>query len=198
MIMEGISPVAMLMYNPYRNVNIKSVDLAVRISPKSIISHMWSVDGSDVTVKAGKNIGIEVVIESVLAGKKKYNCSLEIPQTLSPGKYELVICGKSAYEMFLRKAAPYRFVPQNLTGLMDALRHLLSIDSDKLYFLLAMPAGGVAIEKSELPDLPATKALLLQSDKRTLKIKQYQHWLEKTIKNGTDVIDSKSVHITVE
>jgi hypothetical protein len=198
MIMEGTSPVAMLMNNPYRNVNIKSVDFTVRISPKSIISHIWSVDVSDLTVKAGQNIGIEVVIESVLAGKKKYNCSLEIPQTLSPGKYELVICGKSSYEMFLRKAAPYRFVPQNLTGLMDALRHLLSIDSDKLYFLLAMPAGGVAIEKSELPDLPATKALLLQSDKRTLKIQPYQHWLEKTIKTGTVVIDSKSVQITVE
>jgi hypothetical protein len=198
MIVESISPVAMLMNNPYRNVNIKSVDFDVRIAPKSTISHIWSVDLSDSKVKAGHSIDIEVVIESVLAGKKKYNCSLQIPQTLAPGKYELVICGKSAYELFLRKVVPYKFVPQNLPGLVEALKYLLAIDRDKLYFLLALPPGGVAIEKSELPDLPPTKALVLQDTTRTLKIQPYQHWLEKTIKTGTVVIDRKSVRITVE
>jgi hypothetical protein len=198
MIIESISPVAMLMNNPYRNVNVKSIDFDIRIVPKSAISHIWSVDLSDTKVKAGHNIDIEVVIESVLSGKKKYNCSLQIPQTLAPGKYELVVCGKTAYELFLRKAAPYRFVAQNLTGLFDALKYLLAIDRDKLYFLLSLPPGGVAIEKAELPDLPATKALVLQDTKRALKIQPYQHWLEKTIKTGAIVIDRESVNITVE
>ena len=197
-IMESVSPVSMLMNNPYRNVNIESVDFDIRIIPKSTISHIWSVNLSDSKVKAGDNIDIEVVIESVLAGKKQYNCSLEIPQRLAPGRYELVICGKTAYEVFLRKVAPYKFIAQNLTGLLEGLKYLLSIERDKLYFLLVLPPGGVAIENSELPDLPATKALVLQDTKRPLKIQQYQPWLEKTIKTGTVVIDRKSIRITVE
>jgi len=198
MLMESVSPVTMLMNNPYEKVNIKSVDFDIRIRPKSIVSHIWSLDLSDSKVKAGKNIDIEVVLESVLAGKKKYHCSLEIPKTLAPGKYELTVCGGFGYELFLRKAALYRFVPQNLEGLMESLKYLLSIRRGKLYFILALPPSGVTIEKAELPDLPATKMLILQNPKRTLRIRPYPHWLEKRVDSGTVVIDRKTIQITVE
>lgn len=198
MIIESVSPVTLLMNNPYKKVNIESVDFDVRITPKSIISHIWSIDLSDSTVKAGRNIDIDIVLESVLAGKKKYQCSLEIPPTLAPGKYELTVCGGSGYELFLRKTTPYRFVPQNLPGLMESLNYLLNISKDKLYCLLALPPGGVTIEKAELPDLPATKALILQNAKRPLKIQPYPHWLEKRLECGTVVIDRKTMQITVE
>ena len=198
MLMESVSPVTMLMNNPYKKVDIKSVDFDVRIVPKSIVSHIWSLDLSDSKVKAGKNIDIEVVLESVLAGKKKYHCSLEIPKTLAPGKYELTVCGGFGYELFLRKAALYRFVPQNLEGLMESLKYLLNIRRGKLYFILALPPSGVTIEKAELPDLPATKMLILQNPKRTLRIQPYPHWLEKRVDSGTVVIDRKTMRITVE
>jgi len=198
MIMESISPVTMLMNNPYKEVDIKSIDFDVRIVPKSIVSHIWSIDLSNSKVKAGRNIELGIVIESVLAGKKKYQCSFEIPKTLPPGRYELTICGGYGYELFLRKNTPYKFVAQNLPGLVEALKYLLSIERDKLYCILALPPGGVAIEKAELPDLPDTKALILQSAKRTLSTQPYPHWLEKRIESGTVIIDRKTMHITVE
>ncbi|MDH4238893.1 MAG: hypothetical protein OEW48_04975 [Phycisphaerae bacterium] len=198
MLMESISPVTMLMNNPYKRVDIKSVDFDVRILPKSIVSHIWSVDLSGSTVKAGRNLDIEVVLESVLAGMKKYQCSFQIPSTLAPGRYELTICGGYGYEMFLRKAATYKLVALDLDSLMEGLRYLLSIDRGKLYCILALPPGGVAIEKAELPDLPATKMLILQNPKRTLRIQPYPHWLEKSFDSGTVVIDRKTIQITVE
>jgi hypothetical protein len=198
MIVETVSPVSMLMNNPYKKVDIQSIDFNVRIIPKSIVSHIWSVDLSNSKVKAGENIDIDVVIESVLAGKKKYQCSFQVPQTLSPGKYELIICGGYGYELFLRKAVPYRFIPQNLAGLVEALRYLLAIERDKLYCVLVLPPGGVAIEKAELPDLPPTKALILQNETRTLRTQPYQHWLEKSLETGTVISDRKSIRITVE
>jgi hypothetical protein len=198
MIVETISPVSMLMNNPYKKVDIQSIDFNVRIVPKSIASHIWSVDLSNSEVKAGQNIDIDVVIESVLAGKKKYECSFQIPQTLEPGKYELIVCGGYGYELFLRKAVPYRFISQNLAGLVEALRYLLAIERDKLYCVLVLPPGGVAIEKAELPDLPPTKALVLQNESRTLRTQPYQHWLEKRLETGTVISDRKSIRITVE
>jgi hypothetical protein len=198
MLMESISPVSMLMNNPYKEVDIKSIDFDVRIVPKSTVSHIWSVDLSDSKVKAGQNIKLEIVIESVLAGKKKYQCSFEIPQTLPPGRYELTICGGYGYELFLRKNAPYKFIAQSLPDLMEGLKYLLSIQRGKLYCLLALPAGGLTIEKAELPDLPDTKALILQNAKRGLKTQLYPHWLEKRMESGTVIIDRKIMHITVE
>jgi len=197
MIMESVGSVALLLNNPYKKVDIKSIDVDIRQVAKNITSHIWSVDLSDSKVKAGQVIDISVVVESFLAEKKKHQFSLKIPDELLPGKYDLIICGGYGYQEFLRKAAPYRFVPQNLATLVDAMNNLLAIERDKLYCVLVLPSGGVAVEKAELPDLPATKALVLQDAKRTLRTQLYPHWLEKSFYTGTVVIDKKVMHITV-
>jgi hypothetical protein len=197
-IVESVGSVTLLMNNPYKEVDIKSIDFDIRIVPKNIISHIWSVDLSDSKVKAGQNIDITVLVESVLAGKKKYQYSMKIPEDLAPGKYELTVCGWRDYGQFLMKAVPYRFIAQSMPDLIEALNYSLRIDRDKLYCLLVLPPGGVTVEQAELPDLPATKALILQNTKRALKIQPYQHWLERSLKTGTIIIDKKVLRITVE
>jgi hypothetical protein len=198
MVIETKAPVALLMNNPYKSINIESVDVDMRIVPKNIVSHIWSVELSDSKIKAGQELEFEVVVESFLAEKKKYQGRMKIPDELAPGKYDLLVCGGYDYLQFLRKAAQYRFVPQNLSGLIEAINNILAVRRDKLYCLLALPAGGVAVEKAELPDLPATKALILRDVKRTLRTQSYQHWLEKTFRTGTIIIDKKVMRITVE
>jgi len=153
---------------------------------------------SDSKVKAGRNIDIGVVVESVRAEKKKYRCGLKIPEDLAPGKYELTVCGSSDYERFLMKTVPYRFIAQSLPSLIEAINNSLQVDRDKLYCLLLLPSGGVAVEKAELPDLPETKVLVLRNAKRTLRIRPYPHWLESSLKTGTIIVDKKVMRITVE
>jgi len=153
---------------------------------------------SDSKVKAGENIDIEAIIEKVLAGKKKYRCSLKIPDDLPPGKYELTVCGSRDYEQFLLKTVPHRYIGRNLTGLVEAINNSLKIDRDRLYCLLSLPPSGLTVEAAELPDLPATKMLVLQNAKRALQSRPYQHWLEKNLKTGTIIIDKKVMRITVE
>jgi hypothetical protein len=198
MLAESIGSVAILMNNPYKTVNIRSIEAEVRIVPKNIISHIWSVELSDSKVEAGEEIKIEVVVESYLAEKKKYQSRLKIPQELEPGKYDLIVCGGYDYLRFLRKAVPSRFTPQNLPSLIEAINNILSVRRDHLHFLLVLPDSGVTIERALLPDLPATKALILQSPTRTLQARPYQHWLEKSSHTGTVIIDKKVIHITVE
>ncbi|HUU18379.1 MAG TPA: hypothetical protein VMW72_14610 [Sedimentisphaerales bacterium] len=198
LIMESVGSVALLMNNPYKEVGINSIDYDIRIVPRNIISHIWSLDLSNSKVKAGENIKIGVVVESVLAGKKKYQCTLEIPEDLAPGRYDLTVCGSPDYERFLLKAVPYKFIAQSVPDLIEALNYSLGIGRDKLYFLLDLPPGGVALEQAELPDLPATKVLVLQNAKRTLKIQPFSHWIERSLETGTVVIDKKVIKITVE
>jgi hypothetical protein len=197
-IADSVGPVAMLMNNPYEVAEIRSLDFDISIMSKSAVAHIWSVDLSDSKVKAGQTIEITVVVESVLGGRKKYESSLRIPDELVPGQYDLIISGGRGYGEFLKEAVPYRFVPQSLPGLIEAMNNVLSVKRDKLYRLLVLPAGGIAVEKAELPDLPATKALILQDGKRTLSTRPYSHWLEQTVETGTVVIDKKVMRITVE
>jgi hypothetical protein len=153
---------------------------------------------SDSKVKTGQQLDVSVIVQPPLAEKRRYQFNLSIPSELAPGKYELIVCGGYGYRQFLRKAAPYKFVPQSLPTLLDAMNNLLSIDRDGLYCLLVLPPSGVTVANAQLPDLPATKALLMQDAKRVLKTRPYEHWLEKSLKTGTVVVDKKIMHITVE
>jgi hypothetical protein len=198
MISESIGSVAMLMNNPYREVDIKSVDFDVRIAARDSRSYIWSVDLSDSNVRPGEKIEVEIVVQSPLTGKKKYKCGFTIPDESEPGKYDLIVCGADGYENFLKKAAQYKFIPHSLPTLIDAMNFSLRIARDKLYCLLVLPPRGIAVEQAELSDLPATKALVLTDAKRTLRVQPYQHWLEDSFRIGMFVADTKVMHITVE
>ncbi len=102
------------------------------------------------------------------------------------------------YERFLLKSVPHKFIAQNVPALIEALNYSLSVDRDKLYFILSLPPGGIALEQAELPYLPATRALVLQNTKRALQVRPYQHWIEKSLKTGTVTIDKKALKIEVE
>ena len=195
---EGTGTIAMLMNNPFEKVTVKSVDFDIRISAEKALSRIWSVSLSDTEVKPGEKVDVEITLQSVLAEKKKYGCSYTIPAQLKPGRYELIVCGADDYENFLKKAIPYRFTADSLPELIDVLNFSLNIARDRLYCLLVLPPGGVAVEKAELPDLPATKALVLADAKRGLQTWPYQHWLEKSFDTGTFVADKKIMYITVE
>lgn len=198
LIIESTGSVALVMNNPYKKTNITSMDFDIKILPKDISSYIWSVDLSDTTVKAGEQIKIEVILESVLTSKKKYQCTLQIPQDLEPGKYELIITGGYGYRDFIIKAAPYKFIPENMDSLIDVINNILQINRNKLYCLLVLPTSGISVEKAELPDLPPTKALILGNAKRTLKMSPYKHWVKKELSTGTITRDRKVIKITVE
>ena len=186
------------MNNPFKTVDIKSIEFDLAIVPESVIAHIWSVDLSDSSVKPGQTVDVSVVVESWLSRKRSYRYKLRIPENLPPGSYELIISGAENYQKFLRKAAPYRFTADDLPSLIDAVNNIVNIRRDNLYFVLALPPGGLTIQKALLPDLPLSKALVLTDVKRTLETMPYQHWIEDKLHTGSVVIDKKSVQITVE
>lgn len=195
---ETTASLMLLFNNPYEKVNVKSVEVDIQIVPKNIAAHIWSVELSDSKVKPGDNVDIAVIVESFLAGKKKYHYSFQLPENLQPGKYSLLVTGAYGYYEFLRKAAPYKFVPQNVQTLIKAMNNILHIRRDRLYCILQLSPAGIAVEKAQLPDLPATKALVLSDAKRTLRTLPYQQWLEKSLRIGNVVIGKKVMKITVE
>jgi hypothetical protein len=149
-------------------------------------------------VKAGEKIDVVVIVEPVRGKKREYHCNFKIPDELAPGEYDLLICGSDEYEKFLKQAEPYKFVPQDMSTLIEVINNILSVKRDKLYCLLILPVDGLVVARAELPDLPATKALILEDTKRTLNAQPYPHWLEKSFNTGTVVSDKEVMHIIVE
>ena len=197
-VMEVSGVIGTVTNNPYEEIGIESLDLEIRMTPTSHVSRLWSVELSDTSVKAGQSVAVEAIVESVLAGKKKYEFEVTIPKDLGVGRYNLTVCGAYGYEQHLVKSAPHRLVAQSVPGMFKALNDLLSFDRGKLYCLLSLPSDGVTVETAELPGLPASKALVMQSGKRTITTLPYRRWQEQSIDMAAVVMD-RSVHqITVE
>ncbi len=198
LVAEASGSLALLMNNPYGCPEVTSLEASVNISSRNIASYIWSVNVADSTVKPGEDIDLEVVIESFLKEKRRYQVSLNVPKYVAPGKYNLMVLGSAEYENFLRKAVPYRFVATNRKTLVEALNGALNVSRTKLYCLLILPPEGIAIDRAELPGLPETKSMILQSNKWAMPAQPYPQWVEKVVETGTVVGDKEMVAITVE
>lgn len=195
---EVAGALTMLMNNPFGGPAVKAVQFDVSMTPKNIDSYIWSVDIEDSKIKPGQEIRADVVIESYLKEKRRYPIRIEAPEDLAPGKYSLMFLGSREYENFLRKSLPYRFVATNYQTLVDALNAALNVSRTKLYCLLVLPPDGIMLEKAELPRLPRTKALVLQSEKRAVPVVPYAQWVEEVVETGTVIADKEIVAVTVE
>ena len=102
------------------------------------------------------------------------------------------------YEKFLEKAVPYRYTAYDYSSLIEALNDALAIKRNRLYCLLVMPAGGVAIERAELPDLPASKTMVLQDPSRALNVTPIIHWEQASVNVNAVITNKEVLRISVE
>jgi hypothetical protein len=186
------------MNNPYDRPPISSLDFEVKILPQTMVSHIWSFDISNTTVKPGQTITASVTLESYLAGHKNYKTSITIPDNVPPGNYKLMLDGTDDYMNFTTKAAPYRYIPENLPSLISIINNIANTKRNNLHMVLTLPPSGIAIETAQLPQLPLSKTLLLNDEKRSMLTKPAAQWLEETIPVDTIVLDSRSLDIVVE
>jgi hypothetical protein len=188
----------LLMNNPFREVSVQRAEFKVAISPESRVSSLYTVDVSDRKVKAGQEIIVGAVVQSYPSVRHRYEFRIRVPDHLEPGDYALTVCGPYDYLQMLKRLTPYRFLAKDTGTLVEALQYLLGLRRDRLYCMLELPPSGVTVDKGELPDLPATKALVLESVNETVAVQPFQPWIEKSLAIDTITNDKETLKITVE
>jgi hypothetical protein len=194
---EVLGSVSMLLTNPYKEIPLASIDVSMAIEPRNTTARLIDAELSDDRVKAGDVVDVDLVAETYLGPKTKYAFKVKVPDNAQPGPYNLIVCGGNAYVQYLRRVSPYRLMAMDTKTLVKALELILSIRRDRLYCILELPPSGLAVETTELPDLPASKALILRSPKRTVQILPYVPRQETVINTDTIVVNQYNAKITV-
>jgi hypothetical protein len=194
---EVLASASMLLTNPYKEIPLASIDVSVAIEPKNITARLIDAELSDDRVKPGDMFNIDVIAETYLGPKTKYSFQVKVPENAQPGIYNLVVCGGNAYLQYLRRVSPYKLLAMDADTLVEALDLLLGVRRDRLFCILELPPSGVAVENTEFPDLPASKAVVLKSPKRTVQISPYVPRQETVIKTDTIILNQYSAKITV-
>ncbi|MBU1260666.1 MAG: hypothetical protein KKE31_04405 [Planctomycetes bacterium] len=195
---DNIGAISLVMNNPYDRPQISSLDFEIKILPKTAVSRIWNFEVSDTTVKPGRTITAKITLESYLASNKTYKTEIKIPQNIPPGEYSLIASGAADYRQFSTALAPYRYEPENMPDLIKIINDIANTKRNNLYITLMLPADGITIEKSELPQLPLTKAMLLNNEKRSVPALPATEWRSQTIPVDSIVLDSRSFKITVK
>ena len=195
---EALGSVSLLMNNPFGDAEVKSLDFEINIKPQNMLANYSSVQLDDVRVKAGSTARATVVLQSYKSKKTAYRMSMKIPKDLKAGKYKIIFAGDMGYNSFIRKAEPHKFIARDVDSLVAAIKNIVSLRRDRMYMLLKLPSAGVTIEGKELPNLPASKSMLLRTSSRTITTAPLGDWVESSKVIPSIVVGSKTMEITVE
>ncbi|MBE0537140.1 MAG: hypothetical protein IH624_15875 [Phycisphaerae bacterium] len=194
---EVFSTAALLLSNPYTAIDITSLDFDIAVVDENTRATIRTVTVSDTDLKPGGTLTVSVLLQGYMSELSLHHLTVAIPEDLRPGEYDVTVAGAYEYEKFIRKVAPYKFTAFDLATLVETLGDLLTIRRDRLYVAMALPAEGVTIKRSELPMLPASRAMLLSDAKRTIATQKYGRWIESSVQTDTVVFGGRSIRITV-
>ena len=195
---NAVGFVSMLMSNPFEQVDITSIDIEMSITAKDTQAHIYSVEISDKTLKAGDSVDLNIALERYKAPKSYYTATVEIPDDTQPGQYSIIVAGGSEYEQILQNLTPHKYTAYSLPTMIDAIHNISTIKHNKIFLVMQLPPKGVTIMEKELPDLPTTKMLLLANPKRSTEIKPYNHWIETSINTDMVISGGREIKIIVE
>jgi hypothetical protein len=157
--------VGMTLENPFRNLDVESVDVEATIEPISRMAEIHEVRLLRNVVRPGGTVPIDMNIRPWRAEPKWTRVEVQVPADYPEGTYRLRLCGADDSLRQEMREAPARFQPDDIDGLLALLGR--NERRDQLVVRLDVPGDGLAIGRDELPRLPpAMRSVLTDSARR--------------------------------
>ncbi|MBM4104561.1 MAG: hypothetical protein FJ263_11065 [Planctomycetes bacterium] len=189
---------AALMNNPFQSLPPRKINLAIDIRPENRTAGLWEARISNAVAKPGDTVRMCVAVKEFRSEPKEFWINVPIPSNCPEGKYALQICGVDAYQNFLLKTAPQRFMVTDAKSLLEGLEKVLNIPGDRIYVCMPLTPSGISIRNTELAGLPPSKAALLTESKRLLPTIPFQNFIETSVGTGLILSGTATVELTID
>lgn len=184
--------------NPFKQLNINSIDFQASIENKSIISTIEDITIPKSILQPSETLDITVHTREYKGIRQNFIIPLTIPADIQPGQYIINISGGGDYAKFVVQSKPHLYAAFDIESLMSAIKNTMAFDNQGLYAVMPLPPNGIVIERNELSDLPFTKAVPLSDSKRTIQVKPNSNWIETKQDIKRIFTNSKQISITIE
>ncbi len=154
-------PMSLLMDNPFGRARVTEIRTEVTVEHKARLMTIERADLQRATVKPGETIEVAIRWRPYRAEPFVRHYRLAVPKDVEDGTYPLVIGGPRTHLTALRVNKPHLFRTDSMPELMAALRQVGSIRADRLYLSLQVKRGGLALGRTELPELPSHRQQIL-------------------------------------
>lgn len=196
---DAMRPITALLSNPFgERIAPKRIDVEIKVQPGSLAASLLNFKLDGQVYRPGETITGTVVIRPFRKRPQPLTVRFELPDDIEDGTYELTVCDAPTSMIAEQREMPHMFAPRTTEQLLKALQHVVSSRSDQLYLRMPLPSGGgLAIERAEMPDLPASKAQIL-SQADILETRSFRRSLVQTLKTRYLITGSASATFTVQ
>ncbi|MFB3893774.1 MAG: hypothetical protein ACE15C_17310 [Phycisphaerae bacterium] len=159
---DTIRPVAALMNNPLAEPTYpKSVKIALTIEPGETTAEILNLKLDGRIYKPGDTVEGTLTIRPVRKKDTTMAVKFKLPDDLRDGRYTLNATDFMSAIREAQREMPQRYDPRTVEELFKALQTVVVPQANQVYLSLPLPRGGLALGQKELPDLPESKARLI-------------------------------------
>jgi len=196
---DTLRPIAAMLDNPFgERVAPTRIDVEITVQPGSLAASLEDFKLGGQLYRPGETVTGVATIRPLRKDPRPLAVKFQLPEDIADGTYELTVCDAAASMMTEQREMPQRFAPRTCEQLLKAIQHVVSGRSDQLYLRLPLPGrGGLAIERAEMPDLPASRAQIL-SQAAIPETRGFQRSLVQTLKTHYLIDGSASATFTVQ
>lgn len=122
---------------------------------------------------------------------------IQLPADLPDGSYELTIGSNRTHMFALQNEKPHLFRAETLPEALEVINLIASIPDNRVFLRLGLPAGGVAYDRTEMPELPSFHRKLLADTGQSSHLSAFTDTLVKVYETDFAVMGNRTTTIKV-
>ncbi len=161
-------PAFMLSSSPFGDAKINSANVDVEVEAGTRSARIDRLDLPRMTYKPGETVSARIRWrhDRTESACTEATYDMVIPADLKDGEYALTYGSAQANLSALRSEKPHKFRAETMGQIVEALNLATSFPQNRLYARLAIPRGGMAVGREEMPDLPSYRQKILMDTRR--------------------------------
>lgn len=188
--------------NPYRETRLESIECHAWIKPERTSATITRVRIDSDRYEPGDTLRATVTLRPYKCEPRDVPLSLELPRSIAPGNYEVMVCDATLHLKSLFAEQPQLLIARDVDQIADVFRRQLEEKRDTIYLRVVLPDSGVALGDVTLPQLPSSMQTALgsrrassgQSVRRALVARSNTEWvIEGAAKLRFSVVENKRV-----
>ncbi len=177
--------------NPFENLELVKAVVDVEFTEGIRLADIVGAQLDHVEVKPGETVAIDLQLKHYAGPLENRRITFKIPEYLDEGEYPLTISGVEKHAEIVMASNPDRMIARSMDELVELLQESLDYRTDAVYATLQLPDAGLALGRNELPRLPSSRSVILQSPTRPLAVPYTP--LVKQVYDAEAVIQGKVV-----
>lgn len=165
-VMEMLTPLSVLTSNPYERLDIESVEVEVDVEDGNRTATIVGAQLERSQVAPGQTVGVWLEIQPYGKQRERRRIEVTIPEDLPEGDYPLTVGGADGYASLKINSRPHLRVTRNIDDLVALIQETMDFRYDALYSTIQLPAEGLAVGRTEMAQLPSSRAAMLTSPTR--------------------------------